>query len=249
MLQEDNLMESMIRTVVIVLSVVSGFFLIAIAILAAATATDAVGISTIIAWAVPIVGLVFTISIALGGVLFGNKMSKKAREAEQRREEAAAQQRTDPAWKPPGQGLGWIGEWKPPGQGLRWIGSSGTINPLVREFEKQYIGSPGYIDLASLWAIRQTQEASAGGGRQEESIDTQTLRLAAEKLGLNLSEWAGVGADSIIEDYDELSVQEVTERLDDLSFEELEKVKEYERRHQNREILVEMMNQKLNAAS
>ncbi len=52
-----------------------------------------------------------------------------------------------------------------------------------------------------------------------------------------------------IKDYDELSVQEVSERLDDLSVEEIEEVKEYERRNQNRQTLLKQMDQKINAAS
>lgn len=52
-----------------------------------------------------------------------------------------------------------------------------------------------------------------------------------------------------IKDYDELSVQQVTERLDDLSVEEIEEVKAYERRNQNRETLLKQMDQKINSAS
>ncbi len=52
-----------------------------------------------------------------------------------------------------------------------------------------------------------------------------------------------------IKDYDELSVQELTARLDDLSVEEIEEVKEYERRNKNRETLVKQMDQKINATS
>ncbi len=52
-----------------------------------------------------------------------------------------------------------------------------------------------------------------------------------------------------IKDYDELSVQELTERLEDLSVEEIEEVKAYERRNKNRETLVKQMDQKINATS
>ena len=52
-----------------------------------------------------------------------------------------------------------------------------------------------------------------------------------------------------IKDYDELSVQEVSERLDDLSVEVIEEVKEYERRNQNRQTLLKQMDQKINSAS
>lgn len=52
-----------------------------------------------------------------------------------------------------------------------------------------------------------------------------------------------------IKGYDELSVQEVTQRLGDLSVEEVAETKEYERRTKNRETLVKQMDQTLNAAS
>ena len=52
-----------------------------------------------------------------------------------------------------------------------------------------------------------------------------------------------------IKDYDELSVQEITEHLDDLSVEEIGEVKVYERRNKNRESLLKRMEQKINAAS
>jgi len=52
-----------------------------------------------------------------------------------------------------------------------------------------------------------------------------------------------------IKDYDELSVDEVTEHLDDLSVEEIGEVKVYERRNKNRESLIKRMEQKINASS
>jgi hypothetical protein len=52
-----------------------------------------------------------------------------------------------------------------------------------------------------------------------------------------------------IKGYDELSVDEVTEHLDELSVEEIGEVKAYERRNKNRESLIKRMDQKINAAS
>jgi hypothetical protein len=52
-----------------------------------------------------------------------------------------------------------------------------------------------------------------------------------------------------IKDYDELSVDEVTEHLDGLSVEEIGEVKAYERRNKNRESLIKRMDQKMNASS
>ena len=52
-----------------------------------------------------------------------------------------------------------------------------------------------------------------------------------------------------IKDYDELSVDEVTEHLDVLSVDEIGEVKAYERRNKNRESLIKRMDQKINASS
>jgi hypothetical protein len=51
------------------------------------------------------------------------------------------------------------------------------------------------------------------------------------------------------EDYDELSVAEVTKRLDDLSADELKKLREFEKRNKDRESLVERIDRKIRANS
>ena len=52
-----------------------------------------------------------------------------------------------------------------------------------------------------------------------------------------------------IKDYDQLSVDEVVEHLDELSVEEIGEAKAYERRTKNRESLIKRMEQKINASS
>ena len=52
-----------------------------------------------------------------------------------------------------------------------------------------------------------------------------------------------------IEGYDELSVGEISERLDDLSEEDLKRVRDYERRNKDRDTLVEQLERKINASS
>jgi len=49
--------------------------------------------------------------------------------------------------------------------------------------------------------------------------------------------------------YDTLTVAEVTEKLDDLSADELKKVREFEKRNKNRESLVERIDRKIRANS
>ena len=51
------------------------------------------------------------------------------------------------------------------------------------------------------------------------------------------------------EDYDGLTVDEISKRLDGLSAEELRKVREYEKRNKNRETLIEQIDRKIRANS
>src|SRR5215210_5953561 len=52
-----------------------------------------------------------------------------------------------------------------------------------------------------------------------------------------------------VEGYDEMNVGEVAEQLDNLSADELERVRDYERRNKNRETLLGQIDHKINAAS
>ena len=49
--------------------------------------------------------------------------------------------------------------------------------------------------------------------------------------------------------YDELTVDEISKRLNGLSTEELRKVREYEKRNKNRETLIEQIDRKIRANS
>jgi hypothetical protein len=52
-----------------------------------------------------------------------------------------------------------------------------------------------------------------------------------------------------IEDYDEMNVEEVSKRLEDLSVEELQLVRDYEELNKKRETLLEQMDRKIRSAS
>ncbi len=52
-----------------------------------------------------------------------------------------------------------------------------------------------------------------------------------------------------IEGYDELNVDEISEQLDDLSEEELRRVRDYERRNKDRDTLLEQLERKIKATS
>jgi hypothetical protein len=52
-----------------------------------------------------------------------------------------------------------------------------------------------------------------------------------------------------IADYDEKNVGQVTRELDDLSVEDLRKVRAYEKGHKNRDTVIEQIDRKIKAAS
>jgi hypothetical protein len=52
-----------------------------------------------------------------------------------------------------------------------------------------------------------------------------------------------------IEGYDEMNVSEVAQQLDNLSADELQRVRDYERRNKDRETVLGQIDQRINAAS
>ncbi|MGC8495497.1 MAG: hypothetical protein ACP5SH_27620 [Syntrophobacteraceae bacterium] len=69
----------------------------------------------------------------------------------------------------------------------------------------------------------------------------QIQRAGGEKLGFTPNEKLP------IEDYDSLTVEQVVNRLDTLSREEVEQVKSYEREHKNRKTLLEQLEKRVAA--
>ncbi len=88
-------------------------------------------------------------------------------------------------------------------------------------------------------AIGVTDQTARQGLRLAEEAIEQTER-AAQKADPN---WLP------IDNYDELNVSEVSGKLDDLSAEELEKVRDYEKRNKNRETLLGQIERRIKAAS
>ena len=63
------------------------------------------------------------------------------------------------------------------------------------------------------------------------------------------AERAEVAVDFPIEGYDEMNVDEISERLKGLSVEELQVVRDYEELHEGRKTLLEEMDRKIRSAS
>jgi hypothetical protein len=110
--------------------------------------------------------------------------------------------------------------------------------------------------------LRTTQQAARQGLEATEKVTRQGLRLAEEATEqtdkvLRQTERAtkeaelrtAVFAALKTANYDELTVDEISRRIEGLSTAELEKVREYEKNNKNRETLIEQLDRKIRANS
>src|SRR5215218_8083616 len=110
--------------------------------------------------------------------------------------------------------------------------------------------------------LRTTQQAARQGLQATEQVARQGLRVAEEAAEqtdevLRQTERATKEAELRTAvfgalqttDYDELSVAEISRRLDGLSAEQLRKVREFEKNHKNRETLIEQIDRKIRTNS
>jgi hypothetical protein len=110
--------------------------------------------------------------------------------------------------------------------------------------------------------VRTTQQAARQGLEASEQVARQGLRVAeeateqtdevlkqTEKATKEAELKAAVLSALKTANYDELSVAEISRRLDGLSTEQLRKVREYEKRNKNRETLIEQIDRKIRANS
>src|SRR5215204_3935889 len=110
--------------------------------------------------------------------------------------------------------------------------------------------------------VRTTQRAAQQGLEATEQVARQGLRVAEEATEqtdevLRQTEKATREAELRTAvfgalktaDYEELTVDEISGRLDDLSVNELKKVRKYEKRNKNRETLIEQIDRKIRANS
>jgi hypothetical protein len=111
-------------------------------------------------------------------------------------------------------------------------------------------------------SVRTTQQAARKGLEATEQVARQGLRVAEEATEqteevLRQTERATKEAElkaAVLgalktANYDELSVAEISKRLDGLSTEQLRKVREYEKKNKNRETLIEQIDRKIKANS
>jgi hypothetical protein len=121
--------------------------------------------------------------------------------------------------------------------------------------------------------MRAFQQATRQGLEATEQVARQGLRVAEEttKQGLRVAEDTAERTDKVLRqtekatreaelrtavfsslgttDYEGLTVEEVSKRIDGLSNDQLKKVREFEKNHKNRETLIEQIDRKIRANS
>ena len=100
--------------------------------------------------------------------------------------------------------------------------------------------------------IEQTQQQQQAFQQMAQEMTNSYMQLfnipvSYAQQGLQTAQRAT--AEVPIEGYDDMTVAEVVERLDSLSADELQRVRDYERRNKGRDTLLEQIDRKINAAS
>jgi hypothetical protein len=150
-----------------------------------------------------------------------------------------------------------------------------TAEAFARSASKQ---QEGFRTLTQVWAgayrdffspfayfqegLRTTQRATRQGLEATEQVARQGLRVAeeatektekvlrqTEKATRRAELKAAVLGALKTANYDELTVEEISGRLEGLTIEELHKVREYEKDNKNRETLIEQIDRKIRANS
>ena len=96
----------------------------------------------------------------------------------------------------------------------------------------------------------QAAQSAQAGVRTLSETTTGLLGTAAGAVGATV-EGAEQAAEAVvfpIEGYDEMNVDEISERLDDLSVEDLQLVRDYEELHEGRKTLLEQLDRKIRSA-
>src|SRR5215218_8627926 len=125
----------------------------------------------------------------------------------------------------------------------------GTLTRAWTETYRDFFSPFAYFQEG----VRTTQQAARQGLQATEQVARQELRVAeevteqTEKATKEAELKAAVLGALKTANYDELSVAEISRRLDDLSTEQLRKVREYEKRNKNRETLIEQIDRKIKA--
>ncbi len=120
---------------------------------------------------------------------------------------------------------------------------------LAREGTEQGVRAAQEVSRIGVRAAEQTAQTGAQTAERATRNAQQGARNAEQQGNRAATRSASNGSEFPVENYDELTVNEISERLDGLSAEEMKRVRTYEKRHESRETLIEQLDRKINAAS
>jgi hypothetical protein len=140
-----------------------------------------------------------------------------------------------------------------------------ATHDFLGQWNKAFAGYPlmgfPFVRMAQR-TLRTTQEATQQSLQATQQVAHQGLRLAeeateqteeairqTEKATRKAELQAAVLGALRTEDYNELTVAEISNKLDDLSVEDLKKIREYEKRNKNRSTLIEEIDHRLTRSS
>ena len=142
---------------------------------------------------------------------------------------------------------------------------------LGSDYLKDVMSSAGVSDQPDIWVVEELEEGSERFGTAQQAAQTAqegvraTGQTAGGLLGAATGAVTGVTSGAMgaaaegterameavsfpIEGYDEMNVDEISARLNDLSVEELQLVRDYEELNKKRESLLERMDRKIRSA-
>jgi membrane-associated HD superfamily phosphohydrolase len=107
------------------------------------------------------------------------------------------------------------------------------------------------VEQTTQQAVKATQQVAQQGLRAAEETTKKTEQAIRETQEATKEAALQTAVHSALKtaDYDELSVDDVSKKLDSLSAAELKKVREYEKQNKNRDTLVEQIDRKIKATS
>jgi len=143
------------------------------------------------------------------------------------------------------------------------VASCGDGEPCAgQEFARESVGAYAeFLDDAfsryrsgAEQVVGSVQEGAMASGRSAAGLLGTATGAVTDATGRTLdataegAERAAETAAFPIAGYDEMNVEEISRRLDDLSVEELQQVRDYEERNKKRDTLLEQMDRKIRAA-
>jgi hypothetical protein len=138
---------------------------------------------------------------------------------------------------------GWVGAYRD------FFGPFAYFQEGMRTFQRATRQGLEVTEQVARRGIRTTEQAARQGLRvaEEATERTEDVLMQTEKVTREAElRTAVLGALGTV-DYDELSVEEVSKRIEGLPTEQLEKVRDYEKKNKNRETLIEQIDRKIRA--